>query len=175
MKDNDKTMKQNTEATENNIICKEITEYKICKERDFNLNVVGIPSDVKDVDNIYKFLLNVLDYKVFVAEKVLLILLDEFFVIKGVVAFSANNIGEIYKDPKIVSKYIVDTLADNIIIVISHPTEKLKVTDDDLKFTAHVKHLCRIFKIRLYNSVVFSLNKHKIILEEADKYYNYFL
>lgn len=68
----------------------------------------------------------------------------------GYAKISQGGVSSTVADIKIISKYVIDSLASGVILCHNHPSNNLNPSDIDKKLTKNVKDIMKILSIRLF-------------------------
>lgn len=96
-------------------------------------------------------------------ESVFIILMDSSQTTIGWAKISQGGVAATVVDIKIILKYIIDTLAQQVILIHNHPTGIPNPSDQDIKLTEKLKSACLNMDVVLLDH---------IIITDTDKYHS---
>lgn len=71
-------------------------------------------------------------------------------------------------DVKIICKYVVDTLASNIILVHNHPSGVLRPSNEDLLITDKIKKALKIFDCKLLDHIILTEDSYYSFIDNQN-------
>lgn len=89
-------------------------------------------------------------------ESFFMLMLDRAGKTKGYVKIAQGGTAGVYVDVKIVAKYALDSLAENVIIAHNHPSGTLYPSDADIRLTESIKKGLRTLDIGLHDHIILS-------------------
>jgi DNA repair protein RadC len=102
-----------------------------------------------------------------VYESFFVILLNNANQVFGYSKISQGGIVGTVVDVKLISKYIVDTLASGIIIAHNHPSGTLRPSDADMKITNSIKTAARVFDCKLLDHIILTSDGYYSFTDEG--------
>ena len=105
-----------------------------------------------------------------------IILYESFFIIllasnnetKAWAKISQGGISGTIVDPKIVGKYIIDTLAAGIIMVHNHPSGNTHPSNSDLNLTTKIQGICMMLDCKLLDHVILTKDNYYSMADNGD-------
>jgi DNA repair protein RadC len=70
-------------------------------------------------------------------------------------------------DPLILSKIVVDSLAQSIILLHNHPSGNSRPSNEDIKLTTKIKNCLNIFNVTILDHLIITNNKYYSFADEG--------
>jgi DNA repair protein RadC len=102
-----------------------------------------------------------------VYESVFILLLNRAMVTIGYAKISQGGIVASIVDKKILAKYVLDSLANSVILAHNHPSGQLRPSDSDMKLTREVKELFNIIDTKLMDHIILTKDHHFSLADEG--------
>jgi DNA repair protein RadC len=87
-------------------------------------------------------------------ESLFILLLDQSLTVIGYAKISQGGVIGTYADIKIICKYVVDSLAQNVVLCHNHPSGSLNPSNADFDTTRKVKESLKMLDSRLVDHII---------------------
>lgn len=89
-----------------------------------------------------------------VVESVFILLLNTASRTIGWAKISTGGISSAIIDPKVIAKYVVDTLAASVILAHNHPSGNLTPSTDDVRITHKLREVLQVFDCKVADHLI---------------------
>lgn len=100
-------------------------------------------------------------------ESFYVLLLNRNNVTIGYAKISQGGIAGTIVDPKIVMKYIVDSMASGVILAHNHPSGNKEPSDTDIKVTRRISELCTILDSKVLDHVILTEDSYYSMMDNG--------
>ena len=100
-------------------------------------------------------------------ESIFILLLNRNNFTIGYAKISQGGVSGTVCDPKIIAKYIADTLASSIILAHNHPSGSLIPSGADKDLTAKIKEVCKILDSQLIDHLILTSENYFSFADEG--------
>ena len=85
----------------------------------------------------------------------------------GYAKISQGGVSSTIADIKIISKYVIDSLASGVILCHNHPSNNLEPSDIDKKLTKNIKDIMKILDVQLLDHLIISRDGYLSMADEG--------
>lgn len=78
----------------------------------------------------------------------------------GWAKISQGGVTGVNVDPKIVAKYVIDTLATGIVLVHNHPSGSLKPSREDKRLTDRICEVMKLLDAKVFDHIIITENDY---------------
>ena len=139
-----------------------LNEYSL-KITKTNFNKVKIGDSKDAVNYIRQFYFDDID----IYESSFILLLNHSGMTIGYAKISQGGVTGTIIDPKIVFKYVIDSLATRFIICHNHPSGNTKPSDADKQITYKLKEFANLIDVNLLDHIILTSDSFYSFMEEG--------
>jgi DNA repair protein RadC len=118
---------------------------------------------IKDANDSSEFIKQFYQGDIEIYESFFLLLLNNANQTIGYAKISQGGVTSTVVDVKIIAKYVVDSLATNIILAHNHPSGNLNPSTADINITAKIKEAMKFFDVTVLDHIILT----------ADSFYSF--
>jgi DNA repair protein RadC len=118
---------------------------------------------IKDANDSAEFIKQFYQGDIEIYESFFLLLLNNNNQTIGYAKISQGGVTSTVVDVKIIAKYVVDSLATNIILAHNHPSGNLNPSSADISITSKVKEAMKLFDVAVLDHIILT----------ADSFYSF--
>jgi DNA repair protein RadC len=118
---------------------------------------------IKDANDSAEFIKQFYQGDIEIYESFFLLLLNNANQTIGYAKISQGGVTSTVVDVKIIAKYVVDSLATNIILAHNHPSGNLNPSTADINITAKIKEAMKFFDVTVLDHIILT----------ADSFYSF--
>jgi DNA repair protein RadC len=118
---------------------------------------------IKDANDSSEFIKQFYQGDIEIYESFFLLLLNNANQTIGYAKISQGGVTSTVVDVKIIAKYVVDSLATNIILAHNHPSGNLNPSTADINITAKIKEAMKLFDVTVLDHIILT----------ADSFYSF--
>jgi DNA repair protein RadC len=139
--------------------------YKIVKDTSYTpIEAVKINSSDAAADYCRNFFKD----DIVIYESFFVLLLNRNLMTIGWAKISMGGVCSVIVDVPIVCKYVVDTLAQCVIVCHNHPSGNTLPSEADKKLTQNLKQALKIFNVSLHDHIILTENSYYSLQENGD-------
>jgi DNA repair protein RadC len=109
---------------------------------------------IKDANDSAEFIKQFYQGDIEIYESFFLLLLNNANQTIGYAKISQGGVTSTVVDVKIIAKYVVDSLATNIILAHNHPSGNLNPSTADINITAKIKEAMKFFDVTVLDHII---------------------